>query len=258
MKVSLLISLILAFGICLLPAGCEKRIGEVSAEEAAEAVEEKAEEAAEAEEEAEEAAEEAEEAIEEADEAIDEAVGEAAEAVDEAVEEAEEAVEEAIERAEEAQEAKNPYQNEWNSLIAAIQANEAYNEVDSGIKTSLVTSMGRMAAHTGQEITYDDILNGDHIVGLSAPMVTTPATIIHSYQFMITNPDLTIEMYLTSAGTSSIEGPFPVILNGESSTLFQAGQSTGGPDVAVATVNLVDCVVGVEEASFGSVKSLFR
>ena len=30
------------------------------------------------------------------------------------------------------------------------------------MKTSLVTSMGRMAAHTGQEITYDEILNGSH------------------------------------------------------------------------------------------------
>ncbi|MCA8977721.1 MAG: Gfo/Idh/MocA family oxidoreductase [Planctomycetes bacterium] len=56
---------------------------------------------------------------------------------------------------------QNPYQNEWNSLIAAIQAGADYNEVDAGVKTSLVTSMGRMAAHTGQEISYDDILNGD-------------------------------------------------------------------------------------------------
>ncbi|HLQ39113.1 MAG TPA: gfo/Idh/MocA family oxidoreductase, partial [Planctomycetota bacterium] len=57
---------------------------------------------------------------------------------------------------------QDPYQNEWNSLLAAIQADKPYNEVESGVKTSLVTSMGRMAAHTGLEITYDDILNGDH------------------------------------------------------------------------------------------------
>ena len=75
---------------------------------------------------------------------------------------------------------------------------------------------------------------------------------------MLLAPTVTMEIFLTSAGTSSIEGPYPVILNAESSTLFQAGQSTGGPDVAVATVNIDDCVVGVEEASFGSVKSLFR
>lgn len=57
---------------------------------------------------------------------------------------------------------ENPYQNEWNSLIAAIAAGQEYNEVETGVKTSLVTAMGRMAAHCGQEITYDQILNFDH------------------------------------------------------------------------------------------------
>ena len=57
---------------------------------------------------------------------------------------------------------QDPYQNEWNALVAAIREDRPYNEVDDGVRTSLVTSMGRMAAHTGQEITYDDILNGDH------------------------------------------------------------------------------------------------
>ncbi len=59
-------------------------------------------------------------------------------------------------------ERQDPYQNEWNELVAAIQNDRPHNEVDAGVKTSLVTSMGRMAAHTGQEITYDEILNGSH------------------------------------------------------------------------------------------------
>ena len=37
-----------------------------------------------------------------------------------------------------------------------------YNEVERGAKASLVTSMGRMAAHTGRIVTYDEILNCDH------------------------------------------------------------------------------------------------
>jgi predicted dehydrogenase len=57
---------------------------------------------------------------------------------------------------------QDPYQNEWNELYAAIRDDKPYNEVESGVRTSLVTSMGRMAAHTGQEITFDAILNGDH------------------------------------------------------------------------------------------------
>ena len=31
-----------------------------------------------------------------------------------------------------------------------------------GVEASVVTSMGRMAAHTGQEITYDQMLNCEH------------------------------------------------------------------------------------------------
>ena len=55
-----------------------------------------------------------------------------------------------------------PYQLEWNHLIQAIRDDKPYNEVERGVKASLVTSMGRMAAHTGQTVTYDDILNCPH------------------------------------------------------------------------------------------------
>ncbi|MGE0378787.1 MAG: Gfo/Idh/MocA family protein, partial [Planctomycetaceae bacterium] len=56
----------------------------------------------------------------------------------------------------------SPYQLEWNHLIRAIREDLPYNEVKRGAEASLVTSMGRMAAHTGQVITYDQILNLDH------------------------------------------------------------------------------------------------
>jgi predicted dehydrogenase len=56
----------------------------------------------------------------------------------------------------------NPYQNEWDELMAAIRGNKPYNEVKRGVEASLVTSMGRMAAHTGQEISYQDMLNCEH------------------------------------------------------------------------------------------------
>lgn len=57
---------------------------------------------------------------------------------------------------------RNPYQIEWERLIAAIRDNQPHNEVKRGVEASVVTSMGRMAAHTGQVITYDDMLNCDH------------------------------------------------------------------------------------------------
>jgi len=56
----------------------------------------------------------------------------------------------------------NPYDLEWKNLIEAIQTDADFNEVDRGLKASLVTSMGRMAAHTGQVITYEQMLNHDH------------------------------------------------------------------------------------------------
>ena len=45
---------------------------------------------------------------------------------------------------------------EWDDLIQAIRQDKPYNEVKRGAEASLVTSMGRMAAHTGQVITYDE------------------------------------------------------------------------------------------------------
>jgi predicted dehydrogenase len=53
----------------------------------------------------------------------------------------------------------NPYQVEWDDLIHAIRKDKLYNEVKRGAEASLVTSMGRMAAHTGQVITFEDMLN---------------------------------------------------------------------------------------------------
>ena len=56
----------------------------------------------------------------------------------------------------------NPYQLEWDDLIEAIRQDKPYNEVKRGAEASLVTSMGRMSAHTGQIVTFDEMLNCQH------------------------------------------------------------------------------------------------
>jgi predicted dehydrogenase len=56
----------------------------------------------------------------------------------------------------------NPYQLEWNDLLAAIRDDKPYNEVKRGAEASLVTSMGRMSAHTGQVVTFDEMLACNH------------------------------------------------------------------------------------------------
>lgn len=60
---------------------------------------------------------------------------------------------------------RNPYQLEWNDLIAAVREDRKYNEVERGVMASAVTSMGRMAAHTGQEITLEKFMKHDHEFG---------------------------------------------------------------------------------------------
>src|SRR5690606_41349860 len=61
-----------------------------------------------------------------------------------------------------------PYDLECADLIEAIQDDKPFNETRRGAEASLVTSMGRMSAHTGRIISYHEILNCDHEF---APMV---------------------------------------------------------------------------------------
>jgi predicted dehydrogenase len=56
---------------------------------------------------------------------------------------------------------RDPYFNEWKALIEAIRDDKPYNEVPRGVQASVATSLGRAAAHTAQEITYDEFLNSD-------------------------------------------------------------------------------------------------
>ncbi len=53
----------------------------------------------------------------------------------------------------------NPYQLEWQDLVDAIVNDRPYNEVPRGVEASVVCNMGRIAAHTGQEITYQQALD---------------------------------------------------------------------------------------------------
>ena len=66
----------------------------------------------------------------------------------------------------------SPYQLEWDDLIEAIRQDTPYNEAARGAIASLVTSMGRMAAHTGQIVTYEDMLNCEHEFAPSVDALT--------------------------------------------------------------------------------------
>ena len=70
----------------------------------------------------------------------------------------------------------NPYQTEWDDMIEAIRQGKPYNEVKRGVEASLVTSMGRMAAHTGQIVTYDQVLNCGHEFAPEVDKLTMAST----------------------------------------------------------------------------------
>ena len=55
----------------------------------------------------------------------------------------------------------NPYQDEWEDLLDAIRNDKPYNEAERGALSSQVCNMGRMAAHTGQRVMWDDAMNAD-------------------------------------------------------------------------------------------------
>lgn len=73
----------------------------------------------------------------------------------------------------------SPYQLEWDHLIDAIRQDKPYNEAKRGAEASLVTSMGRMAAHTGQIITLEDMLQCEHefAPGVNTLTLDSPAPI---------------------------------------------------------------------------------
>ena len=54
---------------------------------------------------------------------------------------------------------QNPYQLEWDDLVEAVVDDLPYNEVPRGVEASLVSNMGRIAAHTGREITFQEALD---------------------------------------------------------------------------------------------------
>ena len=65
-------------------------------------------------------------------------------------------------------------------MIDAIRNNKPHNEVKRGVEASLTTSMGRMATHTGQEITFDQMLNSEHEFAPNADKMTfdSPAPVV--------------------------------------------------------------------------------
>jgi predicted dehydrogenase len=55
----------------------------------------------------------------------------------------------------------NPYQQEHDELFAAIRSGTPINDTEWGAKSTMTTLMGRMAAHSGLMIEWDEALNSE-------------------------------------------------------------------------------------------------
>lgn len=53
----------------------------------------------------------------------------------------------------------SPWQYEWNDFLRAIRGNLEFNEGERAVYADIASLMGRAAAHTGQEVTWDQVMN---------------------------------------------------------------------------------------------------
>jgi predicted dehydrogenase len=58
-----------------------------------------------------------------------------------------------------AKDAFSPWQYEWNDFIASIRHDRPHNEAQRAAYSDLTTLMGRAACHTGQMVTWSDMMN---------------------------------------------------------------------------------------------------
>jgi predicted dehydrogenase len=53
----------------------------------------------------------------------------------------------------------SPWQYEWNDFIASIRGDRPHNELQRAVYSDLTSLMGRAACHTGQTVTWDQIMD---------------------------------------------------------------------------------------------------
>jgi predicted dehydrogenase len=70
------------------------------------------------------------------------------------------------------EETESPYLTEWEDLMKAIRQDKPHNEVKRGVEASLAACMGRLAAHTGQVVKRDQMLNHEHEFAPDADKLT--------------------------------------------------------------------------------------
>lgn len=73
----------------------------------------------------------------------------------------------------------NPYRAEWQLLVDAIRQDKPHNEARRAGEADVAALMGRMAAHTGALVTWDQAMNSDFqfVEDIDGMSFDTPAPI---------------------------------------------------------------------------------
>jgi predicted dehydrogenase len=76
---------------------------------------------------------------------------------------------------------KDPYVQEHVNLVTAIRAGKTISDAEAQVNSTLITTMGRMSAYTGKDVTWDEMLNSDLSLGpktyAMGPVPNIPETI---------------------------------------------------------------------------------
>jgi myo-inositol 2-dehydrogenase / D-chiro-inositol 1-dehydrogenase len=59
----------------------------------------------------------------------------------------------------------NPFVQEHINLVTAIRTGEAVNDAEAQVNSTLTTIMGRIAAYTGKDVSWDEVMNLDLYLG---------------------------------------------------------------------------------------------
>lgn len=60
---------------------------------------------------------------------------------------------------------KDPYVQEHINLVTAIRTGNVLNDAEAQINSTLVTIMGRMSAYSGEDVTWEELMNSDLYLG---------------------------------------------------------------------------------------------
>ncbi len=76
---------------------------------------------------------------------------------------------------------KDPYVQEHINLVTAIRSGKTISDAEAQVNSTLITIMGRIAAYTGKDVTWDEMLNSNLSLGpktyTMGPVPNIPETI---------------------------------------------------------------------------------